>query len=326
MASAPGTIAKVGAIPVIDLLAGSAAEQIVEAAEEVGFFSIIGHEVDRTTRATLRSAVVELFSVSDEDKHRQAITRDNYRGFIPLGFFTPNRAERDEQADLYEGFKLHWEVDASDPICELSPIYGPNRWPDHPQNLPNAVGAYWAACDRVASRLVGIFEDALGQPAGSMLDRFEFPVTNMTLLHYPPSDGSAMGIHPHKDTNVLTILEPDALGGLFVRTREGEWIEPKPPPGALVINIGDMLEVWSGGRFVSTPHKVINTSGQDRYAYPWFMAPSHDQLIEPLVESQPGFTRSEPIEVGPWSLEVWRTNWSDATAKNQDLHLGTLDQ
>lgn len=125
---------------------------------------------------------------------------------------------------------------------------------------------------------------------------------------------------------MLTILEPDQLGGLFVRTRAGEWIEPDPPANALIINIGDMLEVWSGGRFVSTPHKVVNQSGADRYSFPWFMVPSHDQRIEPFVPTQPGFRRSEAIEVGPWSLEVWRTNWPDAVPTDDDTHLGTLDQ
>ena len=314
-------------IPTIDLRASTAAAEIVEASEAVGFFTVVGHGIPRKTRERLRAAVVELFSVSDEDKMRQAITRDNYRGFIPVGFFTPNRADTSVASDLYEGYKLHWEVAVDDPIRAESRIYGPNRWPEHPANLAESVADYWASCDRLATELLDVFEGALGQAAGSMRERFEYPVTNMTLLHYPPmSNEDGYGIHPHKDTNVLTILEPDPLGGLFVRTLAGEWIEPAPADDALVVNIGDMLEVWSGGRFRSTPHKVVNASGLDRYSYPWFMAPSHDQQIAPLVEPQPGFTRLEPTEVGLWSLEVWRTNWPDAEPVDSDTHLGTLDQ
>lgn len=188
------------AIPVIDLALPDAERNLIDAAENVGFFSVVGHGIDETVRRNLRAAVVELFSVSDEDKHRQAITRDNYRGFIPLGFFTPNRADASDAADRYEGFKLHWEVAANDPICAESPIYGPNRWPDHPADLPQAVAAYWAACDELAAILITMFERALGQPAGSLARAVCLPGHQHDPLALPahggwagPRDPSAQG-------------------------------------------------------------------------------------------------------------------------------------
>ena len=304
-------------------------DALATAAEEIGFFAVTGHGVDLDLITRMRSMVVELFSVDDAAKERQAIERDNYRGFIPLGFFTPNRDDANAPApDRYEGFKLHWEVDAGDPVCAESAIYGPNRWAEHPVDMANVVLEYWSACDSLAAVLLAAFETALELPAGDLAKRFDHPVTNMTLLHYPPStpDEDVHGIHPHKDTNVLTVLYPDPVGGLFVRTRDGEWIEAVCPPDALLINIGDMMEVWSGGRFVSTPHKVVNTTGKERYAFPWFLVPSHDEVIEPLAPLAPGFSRSDGVEVGPWSLEVWRTNWPDAAPIDEHSHLGTLDQ
>lgn len=323
----------VGLLLSVDDLGMGAAERsigdrLTAAAEETGFFALTGHGIDAALLDQMRTMTIGLFDVDDEVKQRQAITRDNYRGFIPLGFFTPNRDDPEASApDRYEGFKLHWEVDADDPICAESAIYGPNRWADEPADMSDVIFDYWAACDKLAAALLGSFETSLSLPVGDLSGRFEHPVTNMTLLHYPPSqpEENVHGIHPHKDTNVLTILHPDPVGGLFVRTRNGDWIEAKPPPDALLVNIGDMMEVWSGGRFVSTPHKVVNTTGQERYAFPWFLVPSHDEIIEPLVEPQPGFTRVEPIEVGPWSLEVWRTNWPDAAPADEHSHLGTLD-
>ncbi len=307
----------------------SIGEQLVSAAEETGFFALTGHGIDGELLDQMRTMTIDLFDVDDEAKERQTITRDNYRGFIPLGFFTPNRDDLEAPApDRYEGFKLHWEVGSDHSICAESAIYGPNRWADQPENMADVVLEYWSACDKLAAALLGVFEMSLGVPAGDLARRFEHPVTNMTLLHYPPStpDEDVHGIHPHKDTNVFTILYPDPVGGLFVRTRTGEWIEAEPAPDALLVNTGDMMEVWSGGRFVSTPHKVVNTTGQQRYAFPWFLVPSHDEVIEPLVELQPGFVRTAPLEVGPWSLEVWRTNWADAEPVDDTSHLGTLDQ
>ena len=320
-------------IPIIDIGAPLEVwvDELAAAAERVGFFAITGHGIAPSQFDSMRVMVTELFSVSEQDKHRQAILRDNYRGFIPLGFFTPNRTDAGgeaEAADRYEGFKLHTEVAATDPVCAESAIYGPNRWAEHPANMASIVDGYWQQCNRVSEVLLRAFEAALELSSGELARRFEHPVTNMTLLHYPPStpDEDVHGIHPHKDTNVITLLHPDPVGGLFVRTRAGEWIEASCPPDALLVNTGDMMEVWSGGRFMSTPHKVVNTTGKERYAFPWFLVPSHDEVIEPLVPLQDDFTRSAGIEVGPWSLEVWRTNWPDAKPSDPDSHLGTLDQ
>ena len=110
----------------------------------------------------------------------------------------------------------------------------------------------------------------------------------------------------------------------MVRQRGGsDWIEVNAPDDALVVNIGDLLELWSGGYFVSTPHKVVNETGAERYSFPYFAVPGFDTFVEPLLELQPGFERSG-VHVGNVSREVWRTNWPGATAENPGLDLGTL--
>jgi isopenicillin N synthase-like dioxygenase len=149
----------------------------------------------------------------------------------------------------------------------------------------------------------------------------------MTLLHYPAATlpGAGFGIHPHKDTDALTILSPDPVGGLMVRRRDDRgWIEVAAPPEALVVNLGDMLELWSGGRFVSTPHKVENRSGRSRYSFPYFSVPRYDTVVQPLVHPLPTFSR-EPVPVGEVSREVWRTNWPDSKQENNHYDLGTLE-
>ena len=158
-----------------------------------------------------------------------------------------------------------------------------------------------------------------------MLGWFDKPLTSMSLLHYPPqAEGdTGYGIHPHKDTDALTIIAPDPVGGLQVLARDGSWIEVACPPGGFVVNIGDMLELWSGGRFVSTPHRVINRSGKERYSFPWFAVPRHDITVAPAVEPVPGFAR-KPVHCGAWSAEIWRTNWPDAAPGDADMDLGTI--
>ena len=111
----------------------------------------------------------------------------------------------------------------------------------------------------------------------------------------------------------------------MVRCRdEREWIAAEPPGDALIVNIGDLLELWSGGYFVSTPHKVVNTSGTERYSFPYFVVPRFDTVVAPLVPPQPGFRR-DSVHVGEVSAEVWRTNWPDAVSDRPDFDLGTLE-
>lgn len=322
-------------VPVIDIAplhdpgsdASETSRRIAEACESVGFFAVTNHGIATSQLDAMRSLVARVFDIDEGDKHRQAITRDNYRGFVPLGFFTPNRDDPNAPApDQYEAFKLHWECPPNHPARQHCPIYGSNRWADHVPDMADTVLDYWDSCDRLSATLLDAFAVSLGIDGPGLRALFAAPVTNMTLLHYPPTepnDGD-YGIHPHKDTNVITILHPDPVGGLFVRSRAGEWLEATCPPEALLINTGDMMELWSGGRFVSTPHQVVNTTGKERYAFPYFLAPSHDVTIEPLVEPVAGFDRIEPIEVGPWSVEVWRTNWPDAIPADDNLHLGTV--
>jgi len=326
----------VSSIPLIDISdlgeaidsSSATAQAIVDAAESVGFFAIQGHGIDARVFSELRHLLQRLFSVPDEIKHHQRIQRDNYRGFIPLGFFTPNRADPATPApDAYEGYKLHWECPEGHPVRTQSPLYGANRWPDHVPELQARVLRYWRACDQITDRMLAVFEAALGLPAGRLRSLFTVPVTNMTLLHYPPTrpEEDVAGIHPHKDTNVLTLLHPDPVGGLEVRSRDGNWIEATCPNDALMVNTGDMMEVWSGGRFLSTPHRVINTTGAERYSFPYFSVPDHDVVVTPMVDPKPGFVPREPVSVGPWSLEVWRTNWADARPEDDTAHLGTID-
>lgn len=316
------------AIPVIDIgdpnQRANAIQEIEHAFRDIGFIYIRGHGIRPEVIEAIRSAVIAYFERPLKEKLRDRISRENYRGYIPSGFFSPNAGG--EEADRYEAYKLHFEVAADDEMCAACDLYGPNKWPDEPPNFRRAVLDYWAACDRVAKELLEILARILGAEKEWFLQLFEKPLTNMTLLHYPAqnSDDSGFGIHPHKDTDALTILVPDKVGGLMVKKRGSqEWLEVDAPDDALVVNIGDLLELWSGGFFVSTPHKVINSSGSERYSFPYFVVPRFDAIIEPVRSPQPGFERSS-VHVGDVSREVWRTNWPDAVSSDSGFDLGTL--
>ena len=315
-------------IPVLDARADDFAAELRRASREVGFVSVVGHGIPESLFDRVRSTLRTLFAFSDEQKRALMIEPRNYRGFIPLGFFTPNRVEANgDRGDQYEGFKLHWECPPDHPAMAECDLYGPNRWPAELPELEAVMTEYWAACDRAAAPMMDAFAEGLGVDAAEFRSWHDAPLTNMTLLHYPaqPPASDAVGIHPHKDTNVITLLHPGDVPGLEVRSRDGEWLTPDAPSDALVVNVGEMLELWSGGEFVATPHRVVNRSGRERYSFPFFVVPRHDVTVAPVVEPQPGFDKA-PMPVGALSAEVWRTNWPDEAPSTAGHDLGTLDR
>lgn len=313
-------------IPLVDIAdVEHRVARLEQASRDIGFVYITGHGIPAATIARARAAVVEYFSLPQEDKDRDRITPDNYRGYIPLGCFSPNNGGG--AVDHYEGYKLHFEVAIDDPIRHACDLYGPNRWPAAPVHFKSNVLAYWRECDRVTAILLQSFAQILGIDQRQFLDYFDYPLTNMTLLHYPPQAANAagIGIHPHKDTDALTILAKDPVGGLEVRQRGADdWLAVEPPGDALTVNIGDMLELWSGGYFVSTPHRVVNKTGAERYSFPYFVVPRYDTVIEPLRPSEPGFER-DVVYVGEASQEVWRSNWQDAKPVSRNLDPGIVE-
>ncbi len=301
----------------------STVEQIMDACTSIGFLSITGTGISSEHIEQVRGCVRAIFDIDEARKWDQAITRENYRGYIPMGFFTPN--DGSGAADKYEGYKLHFEAAEDASIRAECALYGPNVWPREVPQARALILDYWQQLDAVTDLLLGGLEVGLKIPPNTLRDAFRDPMTNMTLLHYPPQapEERGYGIHPHKDTDALTIIAPDPVGGLEVQTRTGGWITPDCPPGGFVVNIGDMLELWSGGRLKSTPHRVVNRSGQKRYSFPYFAVPRHDVVVAPLLPALPGFDRPE-VHCGHWSAEIWRTNWPDETATNDTPELGTL--
>ncbi|MDH3990558.1 MAG: hypothetical protein OEV34_15595 [Gammaproteobacteria bacterium] len=149
-------------IPAIDISKDPAVVtgEVEAACREIGFMYIRGHGIAPQKISRIRQAVIAYFDQPIEDKLRDLISRDNYRGYIPEGFFSPNTGDGD--ADRYEGYKLHFEVAADDPVRKECDLYGPNKWPDSPPGFDGAVLDYWNACDAVATKLLGMLAAILG--------------------------------------------------------------------------------------------------------------------------------------------------------------------
>ena len=131
-------------IPIVDARSATFGTELRSACEQIGFVSVVGHGIPVELFERVRSSLRALFALPDEVKQAGMITPTNYRGFIPLGFFTPNRVEANgDEGDQYEGYKLHWECPPDHPAAHECHLYGPNRWPVAMPELADMIGEYW---------------------------------------------------------------------------------------------------------------------------------------------------------------------------------------
>ena len=112
----------------------------------------------------------------------------------------------------------------------------------------------------------------------------------------PQSPDDLYGSAPHRDFGCLTLLAQDDVGGLQVQTPSGDWLDVPPVEDALIVNVGDMLHRMSNGRLISTPHRVINATGRERYSVPFFFDPHVTTEIAPLAGT--GAAKFEPLIFG----------------------------
>lgn len=132
--------------------------EIMQACSSIGFLSITGTGGGEATRDMLR----RLFALPEQAKWDQAITRETYRGFIPMGFFTPN--DGSGTADKYEGYKLHDETAPTDPVVAECGLYGPTLWPHEIPEARDTILAYWQAMDGILMALLSALEEGLPCP------------------------------------------------------------------------------------------------------------------------------------------------------------------
>jgi isopenicillin N synthase-like dioxygenase len=284
------------------------------ACREFGFCYIVNHGVTSGLIEDAFSASAEFHALPLEEKQKIAINRA-HRGYMAMAtsVIVTSSIEKATRPNLSESFMLMHEVAPGD---EREPLDGPNQWPDRPQNFRAAVSAYDAALQTLSRRMTRMIAVALGlEPTG--LDRyFVRQTTFLRLLHYPPSppdaDDKQYGSAPHTDYGFITILAQDRRGGLQVRSRDHVWIDATPIDGAFVVNIGDMGSRWTNGRWRSTPHRVINRSGADRYSMPYFYDPAAAEIIDclPTCCSEADPPKFPPVRYGDYLMHRLDANYA----------------
>lgn len=263
-------------LPVIDMSAltgvdpaarRAAVDALRAASLDHGFFYLVGHRIAEARLAGILAQARALFALPEADKRAIAGNAQGARGYALMGGRTTGGAL---QAPLKEEYYLGREGTGAEP----------NRWPAVLDGFRPAMLAYLDDLHRVAAQLMGGFALSLDLPEDHFDAFCTDPIAALRLVRY---SAEAEGAGPHADFGSLTFLLQDEIGGLQVHDRDRDvWIDAAPMRGSFVVNVGNLFERWTNGRYRSSVHRVVNRAGVERFSAPFFLTGAAEQRIECL--------------------------------------------
>ena len=222
------------------------------------------------------------FALPEKVKRRYVVGVGGQRGYVPFGIETAKGAS---QVDLKEFWHTGRDLPPGHCFAELMP---PNAWPAEVPRFHESISWLFGALDELGKRVLASIALYLELPKHFFDPTVDEGNSILRLLHYPPIGPDAPGVRAgaHEDINVITLLLGAEEAGLEVLDRDGQWLPINAPPGAVVCNIGDMLQRLTNHVLPSTTHRVVNPPperrGVARYSTPFFLHFNPDYLIETL--------------------------------------------
>jgi isopenicillin N synthase-like dioxygenase len=313
------TSADVALIPVLDVgrfLEGEeraleeTAAALRGALERVGFFFVVGHGLDWALVEGVY-AQAQRFHAMEESAKEALVMQGDTVGYLRLGGGT-------SYASAIAGEVRKPNLNAAY-FVRRDPDGNVNRWPADLAGFREAVMAYFHAAEGLARSLLPLYARALDLPADWFDPFFADPSVTLRMSHYPvvPHEESQWGLAPHTDSTFMTLLPANDVPGLWIRPEGHDWVEPPSLPGSFLVNSGDILRRWTNDRFLSTAHRVINATGRDRYATPFFFGASDDAVIEaiPTCVAAESPAKYAPITSGDYQRWFRNRNYASYTGQ-----------
>ncbi len=252
--------------------------------ERFGFAIVADHGIPQDLIERAWGETRALFDLPEDEKRAYHVPGGGgARGYTP---FKTEIAKDAKVVDLKEFWHVGRELPTGHRFADRMPA---NIWPTRPEGFKDTFVELFAAFDRAGDRLLS----AIARHLKLAPDWFDPAVRDgnsvLRLLHYPPIPADAEGVRAgaHEDINLITLLLGAEEAGLELLDRDsGQWLSIKPPEGAMVVNVGDMLQRLTNHVLPSTTHRVVNPPperrGHSRYSMPFFLHPAPDFLIETL--------------------------------------------
>jgi isopenicillin N synthase-like dioxygenase len=289
-------------MPVLSLAALSAdafADAIGASFREYGFALVKDHGIDADLIARSWTLAAQFFALPEATKRAYLVPGGaGQRGYTAFG---TEIAKGASENDLKEFWHVGRELREGSPLAGAMP---PNVWPSEIDGFHETFSALFAAMDATGAKILQGVARHLGLDAHWFDDKIDEGNSILRLLHYPPVSAAAPGIRAgaHEDINLITLLLGAEEGGLQLLTKSGNWIPAAPPPGALVINVGDMLQRLTNHVLPSTSHRVVNPPPErrhiPRYSMPFFLHLEPQVMIEALPQT---VTADNPLREPPIS-------------------------
>ena len=271
-------------IPVIDLgpyLAGAlgaidrTADELRFALTEVGFYFIVNHGVASGQIREVFRQVARFHARPLEEKLEIKLDKHNV-GYLPMKGDTlrTSTVATVTKPNLNEALFVARDLPSDHPdVLAGRRFRSANRWPSDLPGFREVIVDYCETIEQLVQKMVRLYARALDLPAEFFDHPFKEPQYKLRMTHYPhqastPDD--EFGIAPHTDTSFLTLLAPNNVPGLSIRTQSGKWIAAPTIPDAFVVNGGQLLQRWTNDYFLATPHRAVNHSGGERYAVAFF--------------------------------------------------------
>ncbi|KAK9115640.1 hypothetical protein Sjap_014587 [Stephania japonica] len=234
---------------------------IAAAASEWGFFQVLNHGISSELLSAMRREQVRLFEMPFQRKANCGLLDNSYR-------WGNLAAKSTAQFSWSEAFHI--------PLNKISDEASYGEF----SSLREATKKVAVSMSKLARLLAGVLAENLGHPKGVFDGICNESTCFLRLNHYPrcPVTAEAFGLVPHTDSDFLTVLYQDQVGGLQLM-KDTKWVAVKPSPSTLIVNIGDLFQAWSNNAYKSVEHKVMANKKVDRYSAAYFLCPSYDSLI-----------------------------------------------
>lgn len=257
--------------------------QLGAAARDVGFFYLEAHGLSQAEQEDIISLSKSFFALNAKEKRQVKMANSpHFRGYNQThAEVTAGASDFREQFDIMDELPaVHSQLVTQ----EWQKLIGPNQWPDAMPRMRSTLLTWQDHLTRVGLTLLSALCEALEQPADALQPTVQNgPYRHTKLIKYPGSEsGGKQGVGAHKDPGYLTFVLQDEHSGLEVEINN-EWHSVNPRKGALVVNIGELLELASDGYLKATNHRVVSPpAGVTRYSSAFFMAAQLDADIPVL--------------------------------------------
>ena len=248
-----------------------------------GFAVIADHGLDEDVITAAIDDAKAFFALPEDVKRAYHMPgTGGARGLTPFGV---EAAKDAKTVDLKEFWHTGRELPAGHAYGKYMRA---NLWPTEVEGFRDHLYGMFEALDVLGRKILRAIAHYLALGDDFFEDKVEMGNSVLRMLHYPPVPLDAPGVRAgaHEDINVITLLLGAEEAGLQLKDAEGEWLDIAPPPGALVVNIGDMLRRLTNHVLPSTTHRVVNPAperrGFARYSTPFFLHFNPDYVIETL--------------------------------------------